>query len=371
MEAGEEALAPDDPREIDSEAIAETARRINGRGGKRGAGKRPRDAGGGALRLAKRMREGERAERMGRYERNAETLGGRGSFPKTDHDATFMRMKDDHMGNGQPKAAYSIRAGAEGQFVIDAAAHQRPGDTARAIERLEHAEETIGHLPGEIVADAGYGSEQNCRRLDGRGVTAYVKHSELFREMRNERWREDPMRPASWDYDAILDALTCPGGQTPRSSCSQRPESDLGHGADVRVYRRTSCEGRPLRQRRLRSRRPGAARTIRVDPDLARFKKRASFLLNTERGAKLGKQRAADVETIFGDIKRSWHFTRLLPRGLEKVGHGFRLVAMGHNLRKLALALSARAGAFPFPASRRRARRRGMIPTCGFFMRDY
>lgn len=71
------------------------------------------------------------------------------------------------------------------------------GGTACAIEYLEHAEKTIGRLPEEIVADAGYDSEQNHRFLDERGVTAYVKHNESFREMKNGRWREDPMRSAN------------------------------------------------------------------------------------------------------------------------------------------------------------------------------
>lgn len=90
----------------------------------------------------------------------------------------------------------------------------------------------------------------------------------------------------------------------------------------------------------FKSERPDAAETIRVNPDLQRFKERASFSLNTERGAQLRRRRAVDVETISGDIKLNRHFTRFLLRGLEKVDHEFRLVAAGHNLRKLALALA-------------------------------
>jgi transposase len=340
MEEEEEALAPADPGEIDSAAIAEAARKIGERIGRKGVGRRPKDEEGRALRLAERMCSGEWAEKMELYERNAEILDGRGSFSKTDHDATFMRMKDDHMGNGQLKAAYNIQAGTEGQFIIDTTAHRRPGDTACTIEHLEHAERTIGWLPGEIVADAGYGSEQNYRWLDGKGLTAYVKHGEFFREMRNRKWREDPMRPANWEYDEILDTYACPEGSTLRFVRLQHPRSDLGHCADVRVYRCESCTGCPLKERCFRSEDPDAPRVLRVNPDLARFRKRASFLLNTERGTVLRKQRSVDVETIFGDIKRNWHFTRFLLRGLEKADHEFRLVAAGHNLRKLALSLA-------------------------------
>jgi hypothetical protein len=132
---------------------------------------------------------------MERYEQNERDLGERGSLSKTDRDATFMRMKDDRMGNGQLKAAYNIQVGTEGQFIIDATAHPKPGDTACMIEHLEHAEATIGWMPEEVVADAGYGSEQNYHFLDERDITAYVKHNEFYRESRNRKWHKDPMAP--------------------------------------------------------------------------------------------------------------------------------------------------------------------------------
>ena len=43
---------------------------------------------------------------------------------------------------------------------------------------------------------------------------------------------------------------------------------------------------------------------------------------------------------VFGDIKRNWGFRRFLLRGLERVGHEMRMVAMGHNIRKMAYALA-------------------------------
>ncbi|RDB55588.1 hypothetical protein C1881_09095, partial [Slackia isoflavoniconvertens] len=70
---------------------------------------------------------------MEKYERQQATFAGRKSFSKTDPDATFMRMKDDAMGNGRLKAGYNVQAGTENQFIVDTTVHQRPGDTACAI----------------------------------------------------------------------------------------------------------------------------------------------------------------------------------------------------------------------------------------------
>ena len=335
----EEALAPEDPSEVDSEAIAEAARRINERIARKGVGKRPKDDEGRALRAAKRMLEGEWAERMARYEAQEETLAGRGSYSKTDPGATFMRMKEDSLTN-QTKPGYNVQAGTEGQFVLDVTCHQRPGDTACMIEHLEHAEGTIGHLPAEVVADAGYGSEQNYAWLEERGCDAYVKHSEFFRECRNSGWREDPMRPANWAYDGEADSYACPGGRTLAFAGERRVVSELGHESVTRTYVAEGCPACPLRRKCFRAKDPDAVRVLRVNPTLDALKARASEMLRTERGSALGRQRSVDVETIFGDIKRNWGFRRFLLRGLEKVDHEMRLVAMGHNIRKLAYALA-------------------------------
>ena len=44
------------------------------------------------------------------YEKSLEIMGpSRNSYSKTDPDATFMRMKVDHMRNGQLKPAYNVQ----------------------------------------------------------------------------------------------------------------------------------------------------------------------------------------------------------------------------------------------------------------------
>ena len=68
------------------------------------------------------------------------------------------------------------------------------------------------------------------------------------------------------------------------------------------------------------------------------FKSRASKMLRTDIGSALQKRRSVDVETVFGGVERNLGFTRFTPRGLEKVAPEWRLVAAGHNIRKLFLA---------------------------------
>ena len=47
--------------------------------------------------------------------KGAYTCGSRNSDSKTDVDATFMRMKEDAMKNGQLKPAYNVQHGVDAE----------------------------------------------------------------------------------------------------------------------------------------------------------------------------------------------------------------------------------------------------------------
>ena len=342
MEDEEDSLAPEEAGEINADAIEKAARRINER-----LNKKPDDK---ELKRAVKAIEKDYLPRMRKYEDQQDTFGGRNSFSKTDPDATFMRMKDDAMGNGQLKAAYNIQAGTEGQFIIDSTIHQRPGDTACAIPHCEHVKERLGHLPSNMVADAGYGSEENYTYFENEGVDAFVKHNEFFRECKNKKWREDEMRVANWSYDSEQDIYTCPEGRILNFTKEQVRRSDLDFVSTFRIYECSDCTACSRRSKCTKSKNPDYKKTISINPRLTFFKERASEMLHTEKGSRLRKKRGVDVETVFGDIKNNHGFTRFTLRGLEKASLEWRLVALGHNIRKLTYALKGKA-IHPMPAS--------------------
>lgn len=334
MEDAEEALAPEEPAEIDAEKIREAAERINARL----RAKQDRGEKAPELKKAARAIERDWLPRMEKYEHQQEVLAGRGSYSRTDEDATFMRMKDDHMKNGQLKAAYNVQIGTENQFVIASTIHQHRHDTACTIEHLEHVKRTLGHLPQSIVADAGYGSEETYAYLEREGVRALVKHPDFVRDCKEERGAPDEMKVANWPYDPGSDTYTCPEGRTLRFRREDRRSSDRGFEVVARSYICEDCTACSRRTRCTKSTWAGWRKTITVDRRLLDYKRRANGLLRTEEGSLLRKRRGVDVETVFGDIKRNLGFNRFTLRGLEKVGHEWRLIAAGHNIRKLFLA---------------------------------
>lgn len=95
--------------------------------------------------------------KIAEYECKERVLGERNSFSKTDPDATFMRMKDDHMKNGQLKPCYNVQISTSNQFIVNYTIHPNPTDTRTLSAHLAQHRASFGKVPESVTADAGYG----------------------------------------------------------------------------------------------------------------------------------------------------------------------------------------------------------------------
>ena len=100
-------------------------------------------------------------EALQKYEQQQEQMKGRNSMSKTDPDATFMRMKEDHMLNGQLKPGYNLQISTSNQYMVFLSLHQTTNDTTTLIPHLDGYHQLYGHMPQAVTADAGYGSNEN------------------------------------------------------------------------------------------------------------------------------------------------------------------------------------------------------------------
>lgn len=71
----------------------------------------------------------EHRDKLQEYDAHLQTMGDRNSYSKTDPDATFMRMKEDAMNNGQTKPGYNLQIATENQFITNFALFPNPTDT--------------------------------------------------------------------------------------------------------------------------------------------------------------------------------------------------------------------------------------------------
>src|ERR1700743_700695 len=122
-----------------------------------------------------------------RYDEQEKQLGSRNSFSKTDPDATFMRMKEDHMRNGQLKPGYNVQISTNNQFIASYSLHPNPTDTKTLIPHLQEHLRHYRQKPNNVTADAGYGSEQNYQWLENKHITAYVKHNQFDRDQSHKK----------------------------------------------------------------------------------------------------------------------------------------------------------------------------------------
>jgi hypothetical protein len=99
--------------------------------------------------------------RLAKYNQQNEAFGDRNSYSKTDKEATFMRMKEDHMKNDQLKPGYNVQIGTENQFILFYTIHQHSTDTRCFIPHFEKLASSSLPMPKNVIADAGYGSEEN------------------------------------------------------------------------------------------------------------------------------------------------------------------------------------------------------------------
>src|SRR5258708_1238021 len=171
----------------------------------------------------------------------------RSSYSKTDPDATFMRMKEDHMRNGQLKPGYNVQISTNNQFIASYSLHQNPTDTKTLIPHLQQHIRAFGQKPNNITADAGYGSEQNYQWLEDKRITAYVKHNYFDRDQKESL--KNPYAKENLSYDPDDDIYYCPAGKAMKNIGTKTEWTKAGFKQTITQYQAKKCAGCPLREK--------------------------------------------------------------------------------------------------------------------------
>ena len=267
---------------------------------------------------------------MKKYEGQSKILGPRNSCSKTDHDATFFRMKEDHLNTGQLKPGYNVQIATENQFILGYGVYQKADDTSVLIPFLEKVKNHIKSFPDTIVADAGYGSEENYDYLTNNELDSYVKYNNFDYE-KTKKYRTRKFLSDHFIYEPEKDQYTCPEGQKLYYLNTQENTSGNGYKSERRIYQSSTCS--TCKQRDLCCKGQND-RTIQVSPRLVMHKQRVKQNLESEKGLKLRSQRGIDVESVFGQIKHNNQFRRFYTRGLKNVSTEWGLISIAHNIKK-------------------------------------
>lgn len=307
---------------ITSEKIGETIKKLEKR-----LEEEPKNR---ALKKIKGQLEKDVLPRKQKYEKQKAQFGERNSFSKTDTDATFMRMKDDYMKNGQLKPGYNVQIGTENQFITGFSLHQRPGDTGCLIPHMNLLKKYNRPIPKSLIADSAYGSEENYTYCEDEKIKTYVKYNTFDKEQ-TKIWKNQIGRLENMTYDEEMDEWICKNNKRLIFTNERKQKSDNGYQSKKRIYICTKCHGCPFQSSCANEK---DTKTIKVSVENQKQRKEVRELLASEEGKSKYRQRKIDVEPVFGQIKYNNNFQRFSMKGLTKNTVDWGLVCVAHNLKK-------------------------------------
>ena len=266
------------------------------------------------------------------YRTQAQIAGSRNSYSKTDYDATFMRVKEDPIRNGQTKPAYNLQIMTNSQFVLGYDLMQNPTDTRTLIPFLKSLAQN-GVLGREIVADAGYGSERNYKYIEDElpDHTALIPYSTMIKE-NSRKWRSDDRKVMNWEYHEDDDYYVNPDGVRFNFKRYAYRNDKYKFHRDFKVYQAEKYdENHQIIPQALTLR--GNIKYIMVNPQWEYFKAKARESLSN---SNTYSRRKYDVETVFGNLKAYLGFNRFTVRGLKKTKRQMGIALMALNMKKMA-----------------------------------
>lgn len=278
--------------------------------------------------------EDKHLPKLQEYEKHLETMGDRNSYSKTDPAATFMRMKEDHMKNGQLKPAHNIQIATENQFYTHYDFFPNPTDTLTLIPFLNGFRNRYAKFPLKSVADAGYGSEENYEFMEKNHIEAFVKYN-YFHTEQTKSFKNNAFHAQNLYYNKQEDYYVCPMGQHMEKTGNSTRKSASGYESHLTIYQAKNCMGCPLR---CLCHSAKGNRQIEVNHKLNRHKQKARERLTSEEGLMHRSRRPIEPESVFGQSKsnmaynRFRHFDHKEP---EKVMMDFAIFAIAFNVLKL------------------------------------
>ena len=268
------------------------------------------------------------------YEKKLFVMGNsRNSYAKTDPDATFMHMKEDHMRNGQLKPGYNVQIAVNSEYITGVAAFSNRTDSGTLRTFLRRLEQSHGKRYRDIVADAGYESLDNYLYLEDNGQTSFVKPIN-YEARKTKKFKQQIGRRENMSYDAQEDCYVCAVGRKLTFHHESTRRNRQGYFPTTTYYQCKSCAGCSCREACCKAK-DGKPKGLQIKTDLLRLSDRSGQNIESKRGILLRINRSIQVEGAFGVLKSDRRFKRFLTRGRANISTELYLLCMGYNLSKL------------------------------------
>ena len=270
--------------------------------------------------------------RLEKYNKDLEIIGdNRNSCSKTDKDATFMHMKEDHMRNGQLKPGYNVQVGTCNELITTWSIHQNRSDNGTLIPHLERHIRITGKVPKKLCADSGYGNQENYEYLKKKNIKNFVKYTYFHKEQKKS-FKEQKYNWQNMPYDEVNDEFTCPEGNKLKYIETKIDKTATGFKQEYRIYECDNCSKCP---NKILCTKAKGNRQISFYKKMWRLKQEVKKNLLSEEGIQMRRKRAEFSERVFGQIKWNMGFKRFMLRGLDKVDIEWGLLSFAFNIKKM------------------------------------
>lgn len=278
-------------------------------------------------------------DRLKGYTKKLHICGKRNSYSKTDPDATFMRMKEDAMGNGQLKPAFNLQHGVDSEYIVWLTSGPQPTDTTTLIPFLKETEGYLTFKYQKIIADAGYESEENYVFLDQNQQLAFIKPSN-YEISKKRKYRNDIGRIENMEYDEKSDSYICKNGKQLPFTHLRRSKSKTGYISEKNIYQCKECKDCPYKKECIKGnncKTPIEERNkvLSVAKTFLKYREEDLERILSDEGILLRINRSIQSEGSFGELKQDMQFRRYLSRGTANVLAESVLLAMAKNVNKL------------------------------------
>ena len=296
----------------------------------------------------------EYLSQLKKYNHQIHICGGRNSYSKTDHDATFMRMKEDAMGNGQLKPAYNLQHGVDSEYITWLTIGPQPTDTTTLIPFLKDAEEHLKFKYKNVTTDAGYESEENYVFLEENGQLSYIKPAN-YEISKTRRYKNDIGKIENMEYDAESDVYICRNAKRLMVDHVRHSKSKTGYVSEKTIYKCEDCSGCPYKAECIKGNNcktplEERTKTVHVSKTFLKYRQEGLERILTDEGIVLRMNRSIQAEGSFGDLKQDMQFRRYISKGTSNVLAESILLAMARNINKLHNKIQkGRTGTHLFP----------------------
>ena len=271
-------------------------------------------------------------EKQTKYEKYNQTFKGRNSFSKTDPDATFMRMKDDHMRNAQLKPGYNLQLAVEGEYIVGLDISSERSDQLTLIPLFEKMNNNLPQEHKTVTLDAGYESEENYTYFENKEKQECYIKPQNYERSKTRKYKSNMNLRENMAYDNEKDEYTCQNNKKLKATYTGKRKTQSGFESEITYYECESCEGCPHKKSCTKAK---GNRKLQLSKKFIEQRKKSLENITSKQGVLLRINRSIQVEGAFGVIKQDYGFRQFLLRGNKKVLTETFLMALSYNINKL------------------------------------